>query len=53
MDWLSVVESVIEDGDLPIPISINMAILPCEGIESIEEMVLKLDKQLQDRKNKS
>lgn len=53
MDWLSVVESVIEDGDLPIPISINMAILPCEGIDSIEEMVLKLDKQLQDRKNKS
>ncbi len=53
MDWLNVVESSIEDNALPIPVSINMAILPCDGIESIEGLVLKLDKQLQERKKKS
>jgi len=53
MDWLTVVEESIEDNALPIPVSVNMAILPCDGINSIEAMVLKLDKQLQDRKKKS
>ena len=53
MDWLTVVEESIEDNSLPIPVSINMAILPCDGIDSIESMVLKLDKQLQARKKKA
>jgi len=53
MDWLTVVEDSIEDNALPIPVSINMAILPCEGINSIESLVLRLDKQIQERKKKS